>query len=53
MIPKTMRAVVLTGPTPAEDVRLTEVPVPAARPGWWRRTRHCWTRGRWRAGCPA
>lgn len=34
MIPKTMNAVLLTGPTPAEDVRLTEVPVPEVRPGW-------------------
>lgn len=34
MIPKTMKAVVLTGPTRAEDVRLTEVPVPRPRPGW-------------------
>ena len=28
MIPKTMKAVVLTGLTPAEKVRLTQVPVP-------------------------
>ena len=34
MIPKTMNAVLITGPTPAEDVRLTEVPVPEVRPGW-------------------
>lgn len=34
MIPKTMKAVLLTGPTPAERVRLTEVPVPEVRPGW-------------------
>ncbi len=34
MIPKTMKAVVLTAPTPAEQVRLTEVPVPEVRPGW-------------------
>ena len=34
MIPKTMNAVLLTGPTPAEEVRLTEVPVPEVRPGW-------------------
>ncbi len=34
MIPKTMKAVVLTGPTAPEDVRLTEVPVPKVRPGW-------------------
>ena len=30
-IPETMRAVVLTGKTRAEDVRLSEVPVPAFR----------------------
>ncbi len=34
MIPKTMKAVVLTGPTQAEDIRLSEVPVPQPRPGW-------------------
>ena len=34
MIPKTMKAVVLTGLTPAEKVRLTQVPVPEVRPGW-------------------
>ena len=34
MIPKTMNAVLLTGPTPAEEIRLTEVPVPEVRPGW-------------------
>ncbi len=34
MIPKTMKTVLLTGPTPAEEVRLTEVPVPEVRPGW-------------------
>ncbi len=34
MIPKTMKAVILTAPTPAEQVRLCEVPVPAVRPGW-------------------
>ena len=34
MIPKTMKAVVLTGPTRAEDVRLRDVPVPQVRPGW-------------------
>ena len=28
MIPKTMKAVVLTGLTPAEEVRLTDAPVP-------------------------
>ena len=34
MIPKTMNAVLLTGPTPAEEIRLTQVPVPEVRPGW-------------------
>ena len=34
MIPKTMKAVILTGPTRAEDVRLRDVPVPQVRPGW-------------------
>lgn len=34
MIPETMRAVVLTGPTKAEDVKLTDFPVPEVRPGW-------------------
>lgn len=34
MISKTMNAVVLTGPTRAEDVTLTEIPVPETRPGW-------------------
>ena len=34
MIPKTMKAVVLTGLTPAEEVRLTDAPVPEVRPGW-------------------
>jgi NADPH:quinone reductase-like Zn-dependent oxidoreductase len=29
-----MKAVVLTGVTPAEELRLTQVPVPAVRPGW-------------------
>ena len=29
-----MKAVVLKGITPAEEVRLTEVPVPAVKPGW-------------------
>ena len=29
-----MKAVVLNGITPAEQVRLTEVPVPAVKPGW-------------------
>lgn len=34
MIPKTMKAVVLTGPMQAEDVCLSDVPVPQVRPGW-------------------
>ena len=34
MIPKTMRAVVLTGPTKAEDITLSKVSVPTVRPGW-------------------
>lgn len=34
MIPKMMKAVVLAEPVRAEDVRLTEVPVPESRPGW-------------------
>ena len=34
MIPETMRAVVLTEPTPAEAVRLTTCPVPQVCPGW-------------------
>lgn len=34
MIPEKMRAVVLTEPTNAESVKLTEYPVPRARPGW-------------------
>lgn len=34
MIPKTMQAVVLTEPTPAEQVHLTTCPVPKVRPGW-------------------
>lgn len=34
MIPKTMKAVVLMEPTPAENVVLSEVSVPQARPGW-------------------
>ncbi len=34
MIPKTMKAVVLTKPTQAENVRLHDVPVPQPRPGW-------------------
>jgi NADPH:quinone reductase-like Zn-dependent oxidoreductase len=29
-----MQAVVLTGVTPAEEVRLTEVPIPTVQPGW-------------------
>ncbi len=33
-LPETMRAVVLTGPTRAEAVRLTDCPVPRVRPGW-------------------
>ena len=34
MIPKTMRAVILTEPTPAEQVRLRDCPMPPVRPGW-------------------
>ena len=34
MIPKTMKAVVLTGPTQAENICLSDVPVPQVRPGW-------------------
>lgn len=34
MIPKIMEAVVLTEPTPAENVCLSEVPVPRSRSGW-------------------
>lgn len=34
MIPKTIKAVVLTEPTPAENVGLSEVRVPQVRPGW-------------------
>lgn len=34
MIPETMRAVVLTGPTPAGQVTITDYPVPQVRPGW-------------------
>lgn len=34
MIPKTMKAVVLSEPTAAEQVVLSEVPVPQVRPGW-------------------
>lgn len=33
-IPVTMRAVVLTGVTRGEDVQISEVPVPAVKPGW-------------------
>ena len=32
--PKTMKAVVLTEPTAAKDIFLTEVPVPAVKSGW-------------------
>ncbi len=34
MIPETMKAVVLTVPTNAQNVQLTEYPVPRVRPGW-------------------
>lgn len=34
MIPETMKAVVLTETTSAENVRLTDFPVPQVRPGW-------------------
>lgn len=34
MIPKTMKAVVLSEPVPGERVELTEIPVPKIRPGW-------------------
>lgn len=34
MIPKIMKAVVLTEPTSAEKVQLTDVPVPQVCPGW-------------------
>lgn len=34
MIPKTMKAVVLSEPVPGERVELTEIPVPKVRPGW-------------------
>ena len=34
MIPQMMKAVVLTKPTPAEHVVLSEVPIPQVRPGW-------------------
>ncbi len=32
-MPETMKAVVLTGPTKAEDVKLTDFPVPKVRLG--------------------
>lgn len=34
MIPATMKAVRLWKPTPAEQVRVTECPVPQVCPGW-------------------
>jgi NADPH2:quinone reductase len=34
MIPETMKAVILTEPTQAENVCLSSVPVPPVRPGW-------------------
>lgn len=34
MIPRTMKAIVLTKPTLAEKVQLTDVPVPQVCPGW-------------------
>ena len=34
MIPETMKAVVLTAPTNAQNVQLTDYPVPRVRPGW-------------------
>ena len=34
MLPEKMKAVVLTEPTKAEEVRLTDCPVPQVRPGW-------------------
>ena len=34
LIPRTMKAVVLTKPAPAEQVRLPQCPTPQARPGW-------------------
>lgn len=34
MIPGRMQAVVLTAPTPAENISLSNVPVPQPRPGW-------------------
>ena len=33
-MPDTMKAVVLTKPTAAEDIILTDVPVPAVKSGW-------------------
>ncbi|MEV1177392.1 zinc-binding alcohol dehydrogenase family protein [Nonomuraea sp. NPDC049784] len=33
---ETMRAVVLSGPGPVENLRLTELPMPQPRPGWVR-----------------
>ena len=33
-IPNTMKAVVLTKPTAAEDILLTDIPVPAVKSGW-------------------
>src|SRR5699024_3565682 len=34
MTSETMKAVVLTGPTKTEQVKLTDYPVPQVRPGW-------------------
>jgi len=34
MIPKTMKAVVLSGITEAANIKLTEYPVPKVKPGW-------------------
>lgn len=34
IIPETMKAVVLTEPTLARNIRLSHVPVPSPRPGW-------------------
>lgn len=34
MLPEKMKVVVLTEPTKAEEVRLTDCPVPQVRPGW-------------------
>ena len=31
---RTMKAVVLTEPTPADKISLTDCPVPTVRPGW-------------------